>query len=150
MDSFTLSPKTNTIMQTPLGFFFLMEVTHGKTLYSSQRQMAGNDMRECVALLCRCPIIVSRLFRRFCSLSSVDDRLSSFPPSARPASRTTVDTEELRRFHNLASKWWDELGEFAALHSMNDLRVPFIRCVCTCARGSEREMYIDVPIKTTL
>lgn len=55
-----------------------------------------------------------------------------FLPSARPVSQTTVDTEELRRFQNLAGKWWDEQGEFAALHAMNDLRVPFIRCVCMC------------------
>lgn len=47
--------------------------------------------------------------------------------SARPASQTTVDAGELRRFQNLASKWWDEQGEFAALHAMNDLRVPFVR-----------------------
>ncbi|KAM3873592.1 ubiquinone biosynthesis O-methyltransferase, mitochondrial [Diretmus argenteus] len=47
--------------------------------------------------------------------------------SARSASQTTVDPEELKRFQSLASKWWDERGEFAALHAMNDLRVPFIR-----------------------
>lgn len=44
-----------------------------------------------------------------------------------PVSQTTVDPSELKRFQSLASKWWDEQGEFAALHSMNDLRVPFIR-----------------------
>uniref|UniRef100_A0A3Q0R136 Ubiquinone biosynthesis O-methyltransferase, mitochondrial n=1 Tax=Amphilophus citrinellus TaxID=61819 RepID=A0A3Q0R136_AMPCI len=43
------------------------------------------------------------------------------------ASQTTVDPDELRRFQSLACKWWDEQGEFAALHAMNDLRVPFIR-----------------------
>uniref|UniRef100_UPI0037E8B3D2 ubiquinone biosynthesis O-methyltransferase, mitochondrial n=1 Tax=Semicossyphus pulcher TaxID=241346 RepID=UPI0037E8B3D2 len=47
--------------------------------------------------------------------------------SARSASHTTVDPDEVRRFQSLASKWWDEQGEFAALHAMNDLRVPFIR-----------------------
>uniref|UniRef100_UPI003AB04CF8 ubiquinone biosynthesis O-methyltransferase, mitochondrial isoform X1 n=1 Tax=Centroberyx gerrardi TaxID=166262 RepID=UPI003AB04CF8 len=47
--------------------------------------------------------------------------------SARSASQTTVDPNEVKRFQSLASKWWDERGEFAALHSMNDLRVPFIR-----------------------
>ena len=47
--------------------------------------------------------------------------------SARSASQTTVDPDEVRRFQSLASKWWDEQGEFAALHAMNDLRVPFIR-----------------------
>ncbi|XP_032375306.1 ubiquinone biosynthesis O-methyltransferase, mitochondrial isoform X2 [Etheostoma spectabile] len=47
--------------------------------------------------------------------------------SARSASQTTVDPDELRRFQSLAGKWWDEQGEFSALHAMNDLRVPFIR-----------------------
>ncbi|XP_068426461.1 ubiquinone biosynthesis O-methyltransferase, mitochondrial [Clinocottus analis] len=43
------------------------------------------------------------------------------------SSQTTVDPDEVRRFQLLAGKWWDERGEFAALHAMNDLRVPFIR-----------------------
>nr|XP_046254809.1 ubiquinone biosynthesis O-methyltransferase, mitochondrial [Scatophagus argus] len=47
--------------------------------------------------------------------------------SVRTASQTTVDPDEVRRFQSLASKWWDEQGEFSALHAMNDLRVPFIR-----------------------
>ncbi|CAF96447.1 unnamed protein product, partial [Tetraodon nigroviridis] len=47
--------------------------------------------------------------------------------SVRPSSHATADQDELRRFQLLASKWWDEQGEFAALHAMNDLRVPFIR-----------------------
>uniref|UniRef100_A0A3P9JW48 Ubiquinone biosynthesis O-methyltransferase, mitochondrial n=1 Tax=Oryzias latipes TaxID=8090 RepID=A0A3P9JW48_ORYLA len=45
----------------------------------------------------------------------------------RSASQSTVDSSEVRRFRLLASKWWDEDGEFAALHAMNDLRVPFVR-----------------------
>lgn len=47
--------------------------------------------------------------------------------SVRSASHSTVDPDELRKFQSLANKWWDEQGEFAALHAMNDLRVPFIR-----------------------
>ncbi|KAF3691571.1 Ubiquinone biosynthesis O-methyltransferase, mitochondrial [Channa argus] len=47
--------------------------------------------------------------------------------STKSASRSTVDPDELKKFWSLASKWWDERGEFAALHAMNDLRVPFIR-----------------------
>lgn len=46
---------------------------------------------------------------------------------ARSLSQTTVDPGEVRKFQSLAGKWWDEQGEFAALHAMNDLRVPFIR-----------------------
>ncbi|XP_028636191.1 ubiquinone biosynthesis O-methyltransferase, mitochondrial [Grammomys surdaster] len=42
-------------------------------------------------------------------------------------SQTTIDTKEVKNFLALAHKWWDEYGKFAALHSMNDLRVPFIR-----------------------
>ncbi|KAM6935963.1 ubiquinone biosynthesis O-methyltransferase, mitochondrial isoform 2-T2 [Lycodopsis pacificus] len=49
------------------------------------------------------------------------------PTSARSASQTTVDPDEVRKFQSLAGKWWDEQGEFAALHALNDLRVPFIR-----------------------
>lgn len=56
----------------------------------------------------------------------------AFMHSVRSASQATVDPEEVRRFQSLAGKWWDEQGEFAALHAMNDLRVPFIRCVCVC------------------
>nr|XP_006626378.2 PREDICTED: ubiquinone biosynthesis O-methyltransferase, mitochondrial [Lepisosteus oculatus] len=43
------------------------------------------------------------------------------------ATQTTLDPDEMKRFQSLASKWWNEQGEFAALHAMNDLRVPFIR-----------------------
>ncbi|XP_041107123.1 ubiquinone biosynthesis O-methyltransferase, mitochondrial-like isoform X2 [Polyodon spathula] len=42
-------------------------------------------------------------------------------------SHTTLDPDETKKFQSLAKRWWDEQGEFAALHSMNDLRVPFIR-----------------------
>ncbi|XP_014873159.1 ubiquinone biosynthesis O-methyltransferase, mitochondrial [Poecilia latipinna] len=45
----------------------------------------------------------------------------------RSAVHTTVDHGEVKRFQLLANKWWDEEGEFAALHAMNDLRVPFVR-----------------------
>lgn len=50
-----------------------------------------------------------------------------FLSSMRSISQTTVDPKEVKKFQSLASKWWDERGEFAALHAMNDLRVPFIR-----------------------
>ncbi|KAF7254539.1 Ubiquinone biosynthesis O-methyltransferase, mitochondrial [Varanus komodoensis] len=41
--------------------------------------------------------------------------------------QTTVDPKEIRKFQVLAQKWWDEDGQYAALHSMNEIRVPFIR-----------------------
>uniref|UniRef100_A0A8C2SJY3 Ubiquinone biosynthesis O-methyltransferase, mitochondrial n=1 Tax=Coturnix japonica TaxID=93934 RepID=A0A8C2SJY3_COTJA len=42
-------------------------------------------------------------------------------------SQSSVDPKEMRKFQLLAHKWWDEQGEYAALHAMNDIRVPFIR-----------------------
>lgn len=42
-------------------------------------------------------------------------------------SRSSVDPKEVKKFEFLAQKWWDEEGEYSALHSMNDIRVPFIR-----------------------
>ncbi|XP_029451244.1 ubiquinone biosynthesis O-methyltransferase, mitochondrial [Rhinatrema bivittatum] len=39
----------------------------------------------------------------------------------------TVDSREMQKFQMHAYKWWDEEGVYAALHTMNDLRVPFIR-----------------------
>ncbi|NWI71075.1 COQ3 protein, partial [Todus mexicanus] len=40
---------------------------------------------------------------------------------------SSVDSAEMKKFQLLAHKWWDEEGEYSALHSMNDIRVPFIR-----------------------
>lgn len=42
-------------------------------------------------------------------------------------SHPSVDLKEMKKFQHLAHKWWDEEGEYSALHSMNDIRVPFIR-----------------------
>nr|XP_021549054.1 ubiquinone biosynthesis O-methyltransferase, mitochondrial [Neomonachus schauinslandi] len=42
-------------------------------------------------------------------------------------SQSTVDSSEIKTFLALAHRWWDEQGVYALLHSMNDLRVPFIR-----------------------
>ncbi|XP_071074707.1 ubiquinone biosynthesis O-methyltransferase, mitochondrial isoform X1 [Dasypus novemcinctus] len=41
--------------------------------------------------------------------------------------QSTVDSTEVKTFQALAHRWWDEQGVYAPLHSMNDLRVPFIR-----------------------
>lgn len=39
----------------------------------------------------------------------------------------TVDAREIEQFQKLTAEWWDEFGPTKALHSMNRLRVPFIR-----------------------
>ena len=43
----------------------------------------------------------------------------------------TVDEAEVGRFSAAAHAWWDEAGEFKALHTMNSLRVPLIRDALT-------------------
>lgn len=56
-----------------------------------------------------------------------DQRAMPCQTGLRAVSQATVDPDEIRKFRSLANKWWDEQGEFAALHAMNDLRVPFVR-----------------------
>jgi len=51
--------------------------------------------------------------------------------AARPASpagpgRANSDPAELAKFDELASRWWDEDGEFAPLHRINPLRLGWI------------------------
>lgn len=40
---------------------------------------------------------------------------------------STVDVNELQHFKQFTAEWWQETGYLKALHSMNKLRVPFIR-----------------------
>jgi len=54
--------------------------------------------------------IYSSVFRRFSSSAS-----------------STLSEEEIDKFRKLANAWWDSKGPFKALHSLNKLRVPFIR-----------------------
>lgn len=37
-----------------------------------------------------------------------------------------IDPSEIKKFDDLASRWWDEHGEFKPLHEMNPLRLNFI------------------------
>ncbi len=39
---------------------------------------------------------------------------------------TNVDPQELRKFNDLADRWWDPTGEFKPLHDINPLRTNFI------------------------
>ncbi|XP_069462507.1 ubiquinone biosynthesis O-methyltransferase, mitochondrial [Ambystoma mexicanum] len=48
-------------------------------------------------------------------------------PRSYTTAQTTVDPHELKKFQAWALRWWDEEGVYSVLHSMNDLRVPFIR-----------------------
>ncbi|CAF1255069.1 unnamed protein product [Adineta ricciae] len=68
---------------------------------------------------------MSILFR---SLSKFLPRLRSITVLSRPLSvQSSVDPDEVNRFRQLSSSWWNETGEYAALHSLNQLRIPFVR-----------------------
>lgn len=41
--------------------------------------------------------------------------------------KNTVDEEEIEKLSRTTSDWWNPNGDFCALHSMNKLRVPFIK-----------------------
>ncbi|KAK6171401.1 hypothetical protein SNE40_019597 [Patella caerulea] len=65
---------------------------------------------------------LSRHFRTTSQRLDLNDK----PKVERPRAQTTIDEEEIKRFSALAQLWWDEEGEFTALHTMNELRVPLI------------------------
>lgn len=39
----------------------------------------------------------------------------------------TIDSEEVENFRKLGDEWWNPCGPLKPLHSMNKLRVPFVR-----------------------
>ena len=43
-----------------------------------------------------------------------------------PSPAQNADPEELRKFGDLAHRWWDQTGEFAPLHAINPLRLEWI------------------------
>lgn len=46
-----------------------------------------------------------------------------------------VDANELHKFAELASHWWDKDGEFKSLHDINPLRVDYIEQHCSGLMG---------------
>uniref|UniRef100_A0A8V0XCN4 Ubiquinone biosynthesis O-methyltransferase, mitochondrial n=1 Tax=Gallus gallus TaxID=9031 RepID=A0A8V0XCN4_CHICK len=75
-------------------------------------------------------LIMRNVFSRRISAISFMTWLSLLRATVRrllSTSQSSVDPKEMRKFQLLAHRWWDEQGEYSALHSMNDIRVPFIR-----------------------
>ena len=40
---------------------------------------------------------------------------------------TTINDEEINKFSQMASEWWDPEGKFAPLHKFNPLRIKYIK-----------------------
>jgi 2-polyprenyl-6-hydroxyphenyl methylase/3-demethylubiquinone-9 3-methyltransferase len=57
------------------------------------------------------------------------------PSSAAPS----ADPDELRRFAELADRWWDEAGPMAPLHKLNPTRLAYIRAQVCRRFGRERD-----------
>ncbi|TGZ68519.1 hypothetical protein CRM22_004228 [Opisthorchis felineus] len=43
------------------------------------------------------------------------------------STHSTIETDEAEKFRRLSTQWWNPTGDLHALHSMNRLRIPFIR-----------------------
>jgi len=54
---------------------------------------------------------------------------------------TNVDPEEIKKFEDMASRWWDLKGEFKPLHQINPLRLNY---VLSKANGLFGKMVLDV------
>ncbi|MCW8108109.1 bifunctional 2-polyprenyl-6-hydroxyphenol methylase/3-demethylubiquinol 3-O-methyltransferase UbiG [Alteromonas ponticola] len=52
-----------------------------------------------------------------------------------------VDSQEINKFAELASRWWDPEGEFKPLHAINPLRLEFIE---THAKGLHGKKVVDI------
>ncbi|MBO1927991.1 bifunctional 2-polyprenyl-6-hydroxyphenol methylase/3-demethylubiquinol 3-O-methyltransferase UbiG [Thiomicrorhabdus sp. 6S2-11] len=51
---------------------------------------------------------------------------TSNPAQSANPNNSNADQQELDNFNRLSSTWWDENGEFAALHKINPFRLEFI------------------------
>lgn len=80
-----------------------------------------------------------------CYFSVIFDHFRWLSASTGASHASTVDEEEVERFSRLADNWWDESGEFGALHSMNDLRIPLIRDGLLTSSSSDRST--SLPLK---
>lgn len=58
-----------------------------------------------------------------------------------PQHENNVDIEELNKFSNLASHWWDKNGAFKSLHDINPLRVDY---VCDKSDGLFGKSVLDI------
>lgn len=75
-------------------------------------------------------LAANNINRRLRSNTSSSQRAASeekTQEAQRPSEHSTIDEEEVKHFSSLAELWWDEAGEFDALHSMNEIRIPLIR-----------------------
>ncbi|XP_010600678.2 ubiquinone biosynthesis O-methyltransferase, mitochondrial isoform X2 [Loxodonta africana] len=116
----------------------------GRCLSSSRDRFLGVFGSGCWRTLADCPCLTSPAYlenhlswtvqiKRWVSYRMTFAYLNKMKSYRYPVTRlystsqTTVDSNEVKTFRTLAHRWWDEQGTYAPLHSMNDLRVPFIR-----------------------
>ncbi|CAG9863181.1 unnamed protein product [Phyllotreta striolata] len=57
---------------------------------------------------------------------------------------STIDDKEVVHFKKFVSYWWDEFGEFKPLHSMNKIRIPWIR---DCILANNEMKDASLPLK---
>ncbi|KAF8564154.1 hypothetical protein P879_09393 [Paragonimus westermani] len=57
----------------------------------------------------------------------------------------TIEPDEARKFQKFSAYWWDPNGDLHALHSMNRLRVPFIRDGLLSSCSNEAIQMASIP-----
>uniref|UniRef100_A0A8C4QXI9 Uncharacterized protein n=1 Tax=Eptatretus burgeri TaxID=7764 RepID=A0A8C4QXI9_EPTBU len=72
-------------------------------------------------------IVFNRSGCRFRYLSGIGTLDIDGSAGSESAVGHTLDPIEVAKFRVLSRQWWNERGKFAALHRLNDLRVPFVR-----------------------
>lgn len=63
------------------------------------------------------------MFRRFAKIGQPKNRFKSYGTDR----VSTVEEAEIRSFERVKDNFWDESGVMRALHSLNKVRVPFVR-----------------------
>ena len=66
------------------------------------------------------------------------------------ASTTNVDPNEIRKFEELASRWWDKNSEFKPLHDINPLRANWIDNIAPVAEKKYSMSAVEVAFSVSL
>ncbi len=59
--------------------------------------------------------------------------------------KTTVDVEEIKKFQDMATEWWDPTGKFKPLHMLNPCRLDYINSQITYE--FDRDLTESLPFK---
>ena len=86
------------------------------------------------------------------SYSSVSQLRRHQSTSDKENSTGSINADELLKFQRLSKEWWQDNGEFEALHRYNELRVPWIKSTLfnmnkrSVVNGNDSSIYLKEPL----